>query len=140
MLEQARRRLKGNAHLHRGDASAMPFKDSAFDLAIAMLALHEMRPAVRSSVLREMKRVLKPGGRILLIDYHPRPVRPLKGWLNRMIILSAEVAAGREHLKNYRQFVAAKGLPTVIAEHALVVKKQRIVGEGALALFLLGAE
>lgn len=140
MLDQARQRLKDSAKLHCGDASAMPFEDKAFDLVIAMLALHEMRPAARSAVIREMKRVLKKSGHILLIDYHPSPIPPLKGWFPRLIILLAEVAAGREHFRNYRQFIAIKGLPTLIAEHALIVKKQRIVADGALALFLLGID
>ena len=140
MLEHAKKRLKDSTSLYRGDASAMPFEDRSFDLVIAMLALHEMKHATRSSVIREMKRVLKTSGRILLIDYHPSPVRPFKGWLTRTIILLAEVAAGREHFRNYRQFIAIEGLPTLITEHALIVKKQRIVGDGALALFLLGVE
>ena len=140
MLEQARKRLQDSANLSRGDASSMPFEDRSFDLVIAMLALHEMRPATRSSVIGEAKRVLKQSGRILLIDYHPRPIRPFKGWFARMIILLAEVAAGREHYRNYRHFIASHGLPALITEQALVVKKQRIVGDGALALFLLSLD
>ena len=140
MLEIARNRLGENAHLHLGDATAMPYEDRSFDLVIAMLALHEMNPTTRSSVVGEMKRVLKKDGRILLIDFHPGPIRPLKGWLTKLVILPSEVAAGREHFRNYRQFIAANGLPTLVAGHALVVKKQRIVSGGALALFLLGAE
>ena len=107
---------------------------------MATLALHEMKHATRASVIREMRRVLKADGRILLIDYQPGPSHPFKGWLTRLIILLAEVAAGREHLRNYRHFMASQGLPALIAEQALVVKKQRIVGGGALALFLLGVE
>ena len=140
MLEVARRRLGDSACLQLGDASAMPFEDRSFDLVMATLALHEMKHATRSSVIREMRRVLKEDGRILLIDYHPGPIRPFKGWLTKLIILLAEVAAGREHFRNYRHFMAIRGLPTLITEHAMVVKKQRIVGGGALALFLLSVE
>jgi ubiquinone/menaquinone biosynthesis C-methylase UbiE len=86
-----------------------------------------------------MKRVLKNSGRILLIDFHPGPIRPFKGWLTKLIIFLSEVAAGREHFRNYRHFMTIKGLPALITEHALVVEKQRIVSGGALALFLLRA-
>jgi demethylmenaquinone methyltransferase/2-methoxy-6-polyprenyl-1,4-benzoquinol methylase len=105
-----------------------------------MLTLHEMNPATRSAVIGEMKRVLKPGGSMLLIDFHPGPIRPLKGWLTNLTIFVAEVAAGREHFRNYRQFMAIKGLPTLITQHTLAVRKQKIVGGGTLALFLLGVE
>jgi ubiquinone/menaquinone biosynthesis C-methylase UbiE len=140
MLEQARERLKDGANLQCGDASAMPFGDGSFDLVLAMLALHEMRPSQRSSVIREMKRVLKNNGCILLIDYHPSPVLPFKGLPARVFILLAEASAGCEHFRNYRQFIALKGLAPLIADHGLVVKRQRIVGDGALALYLLGAD
>jgi len=48
---------------------------------IAMLVLHEMDDSTRMGSLDEMKRVLKPNGRILLIDFHPGPLQPLQGWI-----------------------------------------------------------
>ena len=140
MLQVARGRLGDSATLQLGDASHMPYDDGFFDLVIAMLALHEMNPTMRSAVIGEMKRVLKPGGRILLIDYHPGPIRPLKGWYTKLVITLAEIAAGGEHFKNYRQFMRMRGLPTLIAEHSLVVVKQKVVGEGALGVFLLSTD
>ena len=140
MLEIAQKRLVDAARLHLGDASDMPYEDKRFDLAIAMLALHEMNPPTRSAVVQEMKRVLKPSGRLLLIDFHPGPIRPLQGWWTKLIIILSEIAAGREHFRNYRQFMAVKGLPALISEHNLAVEKQRIVSGGALAAFLLRAE
>jgi len=137
MLEIAQKRLGDAAKLHLGDASDMPYEDEYFDLVIAMLALHEMRPATRSAVVQEMKRVLKPSGHMLLIDFHPGPIRPLQGWWTKLIITLSEIAAGREHFRNYRQFMAIKGLPSLISEHRLAVEKQRIVSGGALAAFLL---
>ncbi len=139
MLGIAQERLGDAAKLHLGDASDMPYEDGSFDLVMAMLALHEMNQATRSSVMHEMKRVLKPGGRMLLIDFHPGPIRPLQGWLTKLIITVSEIAAGRQHFRNYRQFLAIKGLPTLISEHNLVIEKQRIVSGGALAAFLLSA-
>ena len=140
MIEIARKRLGDRAELHLGDASEMPYEDRSFDLVISMLALHEMNHSTRSSVISEMKRVLKDTGRMLLIDYHPGPIRPFKEWRTKLIVLLIEVAAGREHFRNYRHFMSMKGLPTLITEHALVVEKQKVVGGGALALFLLSTE
>jgi ubiquinone/menaquinone biosynthesis C-methylase UbiE len=140
MLEIARRRLGDEAKLHLGDASDMPYENGSFDLAVAMLVLHEMNGATRSSVMREMKRVLKPGGRMLLIDFHPGPIRPLQWWTTKLMITVSEIAAGSEHFRNYRQFLKVKGLPALISEHGLVIKKRRIVSGGALAAFLLSPE
>ncbi len=137
MLEIAKKRLGNSAKLHLGDASGMPYGDRSFDLVIAMLALHEMNHVTRSSVIREMKRVLKDSGHLLFIDFHPGPIRPLQGWITKLIITVSEIAAGGEHFRNYRQFMSTKGLPTLITEHGLVIDKQRIVSGGALALFLL---
>jgi ubiquinone/menaquinone biosynthesis C-methylase UbiE len=137
MIQVARERLGDRAEFHLGDASDMPYENRSFDLVICMLALHEMNPPTRSAVIGEMKRVLKHTGRILLIDFHPAPVRPFKSWLARLGVLFSEIAAGREHFRNYRHFMSIQGLPALITEHALVVEKQKVVGGGALALFLL---
>jgi ubiquinone/menaquinone biosynthesis C-methylase UbiE len=99
-----------------------------------------MPRAVRSAVINESKRTLNEDGRILLIDFHPGPIQPLKGWLNKSIITFAEIAAGREHFKNYRDFMANKGLPELISTHGLSIDKEKIVSGGNIALFLLRSE
>lgn len=140
MLQIARSRLGARAQLHLGDAARMPYDEKTFDLVIATLALHEMNPTTRASAVGEMKRVLKDDGRLLFIDHHPGPIRSYKGLRARLVVFAAERAAGREHYRNYREFMRTKGLPTVALEHGLVTEKQRVVGEGVLALFLLKKE
>jgi len=50
----------------QGDAAAMPFEDATFDLVVCRAAFKNFsRPVV---ALAEMRRVLKPGGRALIID------------------------------------------------------------------------
>jgi ubiquinone/menaquinone biosynthesis C-methylase UbiE len=137
MLRVARSRLGADAHLQLGDASCMPYGDSAFDLVVAMLALHEMKPATRSRVMGEMIRVLRPGGRMLVIDFHPGPIRGFEGWRTKAIIFVSEIAAGREHFRNQRKFLAAKGLQPLIRQNGLQVVRQRVVGGGAVVLYLL---
>lgn len=137
MLEVARKRLGDTAQLDLGDATKMPYEDDQFDLAISMLSLHEMPEDTRSVVLNEMKRVLKKDeGRILLIDFHPGPYQPMQGWISKTIIVLSELAAGREHFRNYRHFMAMKGLPTLIAQHQMETKKQSILAGGTFAVCL----
>ncbi len=137
MIQVARNRLGTSANLHVGDASNMPYPDHKFDLIIMSTVLHEMPPAVRSVVLNESLRTLKDDGRMLLIDFHPGPIRPFKGWINKAIITIAEIAAGRKHFKNYRLFIKNEGLSALITTHGLSVEQKKIVAGGCMALFLL---
>lgn len=55
--------------LHTGDARAMPFPDQHFDCILSSWALHNIPDAAgRAAAVREIARVLKPGGRVLLVD------------------------------------------------------------------------
>jgi len=50
----------------RGDAGRLPFRDAAFDAAACSLVLHYIQEPGRC--LSELRRVLRPGGRLLLAD------------------------------------------------------------------------
>jgi arsenite methyltransferase len=68
-------RLEGVAErvdIRNVDARAMPFGDQTFDVIVSSLMLHHAGGgADRERVLREMTRVLKPGGTLLLYDVAP---------------------------------------------------------------------
>jgi len=58
--------------LQQVDARKMPFIDASFDVIFASLSLHHMGTAAdRQQAVREMLRVLKPGGSILIYDILP---------------------------------------------------------------------
>ena len=139
MLELARTRLGERAELRLADATQLPYEAGFFDLVLCMLVLHEMDEQVRSTVIGELTRVIKPNGRILLIDFHAGKPRPLKGWFSKLVILLSEVAAGPRHFRNYRHFMSIGGLPALIDKSHLAIKKERIVGDDTLALYLLQA-
>lgn len=50
--------------LRHGEATALPFEDRSFDLVTASYLLHILDPEERRSVLSEIARVLRPGGRV----------------------------------------------------------------------------
>jgi SAM-dependent methyltransferase len=55
--------------LKHADAREMPFEDDTFDVIVSSWALHNIYDAQeRSRALREIARVLKPGGRVLIVD------------------------------------------------------------------------
>ena len=78
MLEVARSRasrLGVEADLHVNDAQALPFPDEAFDTVMTLLLCtipddHE--------ALAEASRVLRPGGRLLLLEQVRSPVLPVR--------------------------------------------------------------
>ena len=70
MLEQARRRLGDGADLQVAElGSPLPFPDGAFDDVIASLVLHYLEDW--GPPLAELRRVLKPGGRLIVSVDHP---------------------------------------------------------------------
>jgi ubiquinone/menaquinone biosynthesis C-methylase UbiE len=73
MLELARRRLGDDADLQVADLGCpLPFPDGAFDDVVASLVLHYLEDW--SAPLAELRRVLKPGGRLIASVNHPLPV------------------------------------------------------------------
>jgi ubiquinone/menaquinone biosynthesis C-methylase UbiE len=137
MLKVARTKLGEEAELHLGDASNLPYQDNFFDLGIAMFTFHEMPTEVRSPVMMEMIRVAKQDGRILIIDFHPGPIRFPKGWIYKAITLFFERMAGREHFSNGRDFLSRKGLCGLIEPHPFTVEREKIVRAGNIALLLI---
>lgn len=134
MLGVARKRLGDRADLSLENATLMPYEDNSFDLLLCMLVLHEMDQPTRISALAEMKRVIRPDGCMLLIDFHAGPVRPLKGWFMKPFIYMSELAAGRRHFRNYRHFISIDGLPAIIEAAHLGEAQRRIVAGGAMEL------
>lgn len=68
MLAAARRR-QPRAILVRADARKLPFAEAAFDLLWSSYFLDLIPTAELTPILREFLRVLRPGGRLLLIDF-----------------------------------------------------------------------
>jgi ubiquinone/menaquinone biosynthesis C-methylase UbiE len=69
MLRQAQTRCctsQGHLHLVQGDSERLPFADGTFDAVTCTHSFHHYPRQGR--VLTEMHRVLRPGGRLLLID------------------------------------------------------------------------
>jgi SAM-dependent methyltransferase len=81
--EELRRDEPGNLVLIRGDATALPFHDASFDGACCFAALHLFPDPF--AALDEMRRSLKPGGRIALLTSVRRELtaKPLKPILER---------------------------------------------------------
>jgi SAM-dependent methyltransferase len=56
--------------VREGDARALPFADETFDIVLSNFVVHELKSrADREQMMREVSRVLKPGGHVALVDF-----------------------------------------------------------------------
>jgi ubiquinone/menaquinone biosynthesis C-methylase UbiE len=71
MLDYARRKARRlpNCRFEAGSAEALPFPDASFDVVMSSLMLHHLPDGLRLQAAIEMKRVLRPGGVVLLADF-----------------------------------------------------------------------
>src|SRR5205085_2517690 len=74
MIAKARA-LAPDIDWHEGNAMALPFADRSFDLVVCQQMLQFVPDP--AAALREVKRVLAPGGRLLLTTWRPRAEQPL---------------------------------------------------------------
>ena len=97
MLKKAEKRREDNIRFCYANAEEIPYADGYFDRASVTFGLHEMPHLVRMNVLREMRRVLKPGGKIIVLDY-AYPKRTLAVLLFKIWML-VEGATARDFIR-----------------------------------------
>ncbi|HET7874246.1 MAG TPA: class I SAM-dependent methyltransferase [Methylomirabilota bacterium] len=139
LIELARRK-EGMPQLsfRQANAEAIPYPEESFDKATITYGLHEMFRPGREKTLNEIRRVLRPGGRLVAVDiYEPR------GWARRALFrlwmllegptardllasdLSKEIrAAGFEDL--HQVFVVRDFIPVTLATKK---KSERVSGK-----------
>jgi ubiquinone/menaquinone biosynthesis C-methylase UbiE len=126
MLAIAERRaadLGRDVDLRAGDAEALPFGDGTFDTVVCALSLCTIpRPA---AAVAEMKRVLVPGGRLLLLDHIGSSWPPIYAaqWLLERLTIRA---AGEHFTRRQRPLVTAAGFEIVEAERLKAGTVERI--------------
>lgn len=72
MIARARKKAvrgKADVSFETALAESLPFPDAQFDVVLSTVMLHHLRRVVREQSVREMHRVLKPGGRLLIVDF-----------------------------------------------------------------------
>lgn len=114
------------------DASHLPFRESSFKGMTISFALHEKSPDIRPLILAEAKRVLAPGGRIILVDFEkPWNKKSRRASVYAMLI---ERVAGRRHFRNNRDFLERGGLRGLIKGNSLMEVERYDIEAGALGI------
>ena len=79
-LENLARKLaaQDRVRLIHGDSTALALPSASYDRALLFFLLHEQPEHARRATLAEALRVVRPGGRVVVVDYHrPRAWHPL---------------------------------------------------------------
>ncbi|MFN0035101.1 MAG: class I SAM-dependent methyltransferase [Saprospiraceae bacterium] len=82
VLRIARQKIEKSGvfmELEQYDGSILPFADQSFDRVLSCLVLHHLDPEQKRQSLREMRRVLKPGGSLHVADWG-KPAAQIPLW------------------------------------------------------------
>src|SRR5262245_17801713 len=78
MLARGRRKAAAQgvtANFTEGSADRLAFPDASFDVAFCTLMLHHLPAPMQMATIVEMQRVLRPGGRVVIVDMQrPRKI------------------------------------------------------------------
>ncbi|GAA4722516.1 class I SAM-dependent methyltransferase [Phytohabitans rumicis] len=126
MLARAKRRaadLGRAVDLHTGDAQALPFADEAFDTVVCALSLCTIPDP--ATTIGQMKRVLVPGGRLLLLDHTAStwpPIHAAQWLLERLTIRTA----GEHFTRRQLPLVRAAGFEIIEVERVKAGTIERV--------------
>jgi len=118
MLAIAERRaadLGRSVDLHSGDAAALPLGDESFDTVVCALSLCTIPDP--ATAIGEMKRVLVPGGRLLLLDHIGSSWPPIHA--GQWLLERLTIRTGGEHFTR-------RQLPLVRAAGFEIVESERL--------------
>jgi demethylmenaquinone methyltransferase/2-methoxy-6-polyprenyl-1,4-benzoquinol methylase len=138
MLERARGK-SGTIEWVQGDALVLPFSDADFDSATVGFGVRNLEDL--EGGLRELARVLKPGGKVAVLEItRPRGVlRPFfRLWFDVLVPLAGRVLRGGEAYTylpaSVRRFPGPEDLSALMERAGFETVRYRLLGGGTVAL------
>ena len=131
-IAEGKSRSRPNVRYVLADATEMPFDDASFDVSCVSFALHEMPPGVREATLREMARVTRDGGVLVVADYGP-PRTARERFVSQLIKLYERQPYADFIRSDLHALLAAAGAPVHTDRRALRGIARIVVGKRASA-------
>ena len=143
MLERARRK-SGTIEWVEGDALALPFADGEFDAVTVGFGVRNFADLPLG--LRELRRVLRPGGKLAVLEItRPRGLlRPFfRLWFDVLVPFAGKVLPGGKAYTylpaSVRRFPGAEDLSRLLEEASFAEVRYRLLGGGIVALHTASA-
>ena len=112
--------------VEEGRAEALPFETGRFDTAVVTFTLCSV--ADPEAALGEMRRVLKPGGRLLFCEHGLAPDRRIARWQRRLDPVWSSMAGGCRLTRDIPQAIAAAGFRFERLEQRYLRKTPKLAG------------
>jgi SAM-dependent methyltransferase len=109
-----------NAAFVQSDATALPFADASFELATCRLAAHHFTDA--AAAFRDTQRVLRPGGRFVLVDNYAPDDPALDVFINELEELRDASHVRNHTIIGWRELLEDAGLRTSIESELMTTK------------------
>ena len=132
MLERADQQAKGKCQ--KADATHIPFENESFDLILSQFALHEKETKVIDLELKEIRRLLKPGGVFSVVDFDfPNEHTFLSGFF-KWGVRRIEQQAGDEHFENFKVWMDRGGLRKIMNTSGWELTEEQLFFKGNVRL------
>jgi len=139
MLELAREKAPGLRFEH-GNALALPYEDDTFDAATVGFGARNFSDLPQG--LREMTRVVRPGGRVVVLEITTPEKPPLswffRAWFDRVVPLMGRFAGDPDAYSylpsSVRRFPNARGLGAAMAAVGLIDVRWLLTAGGIIAI------
>jgi len=117
-LEKHIQQAKPEAKLLRAPAEDLPFNDGSFDVVVSTLVLCTVDDQPRA--LRQVRRVLRPGGKLLFIEHVRSEEAKLARWQDRLLPLNVRLMHGCHCNRPTLDGIRAAGFEVTQVDHGTI--------------------